>query len=93
VAVQLNAIILWGVPRVVFIMSVPFGVGVGDFIVVATLIINIKSALQDSDGARDDYQELERELDLLELAPAAVKSLTRPPHRPHIASQKLRQSS
>jgi hypothetical protein len=62
-------------------MAAPFGFGVGDFIAVATLIKNIKSALQDSGGARDDYQELERELQLLELALAALRSLTGPPQR------------
>jgi hypothetical protein len=62
-------------------MAASFGFGVGDFIAVATLIKNIKSALQDSGGARDDYQELERELQLLELAHAALRSLTSPPQR------------
>jgi hypothetical protein len=58
-----------------------FGFGVGDFIAVATLINSIRTALQDYGGARDEYQELERELGLLELALTAVKSLTGPPQR------------
>jgi len=62
-------------------MPAPFGFGVGDFIAVATLINNIRAALKDSGGARDEYQELERELELLELALAAIKTLTGPPHR------------
>jgi hypothetical protein len=62
-------------------MPAPFGFSIGDFIAVATLIKDIASALQESGGARDDYQELERELELLELALSAVKSLTGPPQR------------
>jgi hypothetical protein len=62
-------------------MPAPFGFGVGDFIAVATLIKNIRAALKDSGGARDEYQELERELALLELALGAIKTLTGPPHR------------
>lgn len=58
-----------------------FGFGVGDFIAVATLINNIRGSLQDCGGARDDYQELERELRHLELTLAVVKTLTGPPER------------
>ena len=62
-------------------MLASFGFRAGDFIAVATLIKNIKAALKDSGGARDEYQELERELALLELALGAIKTLTGPPHR------------
>lgn len=62
-------------------MPAPFGFGVGDFIAVVTLINKIRAALKDSGGARDEYQQLERELALLELALGAIKTLTGPLHR------------
>ena len=62
-------------------MPVPFGFSVGDFIALSSLISNIRTSLQSYGGARADYQELERELEILQLALAAIKSLTGPSQR------------
>ena len=42
-----------------------FGFSVGDFIAVGKLIADICSSLQSSGGSKSDYQELQRELDIL----------------------------
>jgi len=56
-------------------MGPVFGFGVGDFIAVATLINSIRTSLQDAGGARDEFQELERELELLDRTLKVVKTL------------------
>ncbi|ORX97435.1 hypothetical protein BCR34DRAFT_496865, partial [Clohesyomyces aquaticus] len=45
-----------------------FGFSVGDFVAVAKLVKDISSSLQDVGGAKDEYQELLRELRCLEKA-------------------------
>lgn len=45
-----------------------FGFSIGDFVTVSKLIKDISSCLQDVGGAKEDYQELLRELQCLEQA-------------------------
>lgn len=46
-------------------MPVPFGFGVGDFIAVAKLLLDIQNALKENRGASDGYQSLMRQLNSL----------------------------
>ncbi|KAL1591739.1 hypothetical protein SLS60_011738 [Paraconiothyrium brasiliense] len=45
-----------------------FGLSVGDFVAVGTLIRNISSCLQDAGGAKAEYRDLLRELECLQKA-------------------------
>ena len=45
-----------------------FGIAIGDFIAVAKLIKDIKDSLQSVGGAKSQYQEIARELDILDKA-------------------------
>jgi hypothetical protein len=56
-----------------------FGVSVGDFIAVAKLIKEIASCLQDTHGAKQDYQDLVRELECLEQALRHLDQLQQSP--------------
>lgn len=46
-------------------MPVPFGFGVGDFIAIGKLLLDIYNALRDSKGSCSEYQSLMRQLDSL----------------------------
>jgi hypothetical protein len=56
-----------------------FGFSVADFFTVTSLITNIVGSLQASGGSSFDYQELIRELDLLQRALTDIEHLTGPP--------------
>jgi hypothetical protein len=62
-----------------------FGFSVGDFLTVTNLMVNIVSSLRSSGGSSSNYQELFRELDLLQRALADIGHLTgRPLEQPSI---------
>ena len=46
-------------------MPVPFGFSVGDFVSGIELLLDAIKSLRDSNGSRDDYKELTRELEHL----------------------------
>lgn len=56
-----------------------FGFSVGDFVAVAKLIKEISSCLQDGQGAKQDYQDLLRELECLEQALRRLDQLQQSP--------------
>ena len=60
-------------------MTIPFGFSVGDFNSTIELIHDIFEALKDSDGSKQNFQALMRELYSLERALLAVKALERSP--------------
>lgn len=55
-----------------------FGFGVGDFIAVGKLIIDITSCLKDIGGAKNEFQDLISELDCLQKALAHIQRLQHP---------------
>ncbi|KAI9662832.1 MAG: hypothetical protein M1821_007879 [Bathelium mastoideum] len=56
-------------------MPVPFGISIGDFIAFIETTIKIVNALQDSKGARKDYEDIARELKSLKHALAGVQDV------------------
>jgi hypothetical protein len=56
-----------------------FGFSVGDFLAVAKLIASITTSLKATGGSSSDYQELVRELTLLQRALTDIEHLTGPP--------------
>ena len=56
-------------------MPVPFGYSVGDFIGGIELLLDGIKSLRDTNGARDDYRELIRELEHLKIGLGSVEAL------------------
>jgi hypothetical protein len=56
-------------------MAIPFGVGVGDFIAVTSLVSSAANALNSSRGASSSFHELINELYSLESALICVGQL------------------
>lgn len=54
-------------------MPVPFGFSVGDFVSGIELLLDGIKSLRDTNGARDDYRELIRELEHLKMGLKALK--------------------
>ena len=63
-------------------MPVPFGFSVGDFIGSVELLIDAVKSVRDTNGARDDYKELFRELKHLKIALECIKTLSLDPAQP-----------
>lgn len=68
-----------------------FGFGVGDFIAVGKLVADICSSLKSSGGSRSDYQELQRELDILSQILDQLRRL--PPHSTNASLDQLKISA
>ena len=56
-------------------MPVPFGFSVGDFVSSIKLLLDGIKSLRDTNGARDDYRELVRELKHLKTGLISVEAL------------------
>lgn len=56
-----------------------FGFSVKDFLTITNLISSINCSLKSSGGSTSDYQELVRELDLLQRALTDIEHLAGPP--------------